>query len=157
VTSRKTITLEVTGPNNEVGRIPGFKFLWAYYVNGYDPSRHCQPCFRGTRVPEFSTPTASSGVRVALDRMAQYPYVYICGVGAGPKNELREKNLHLPLRYAEGGVVDATTYNNYRFHAENAELVSIPEPEAFEGKSEQHIRCKNFRFAVGAFGYPPRA
>lgn len=57
----RTITLIVEHPTAPPGRIEGFRFLWAFYVNGYHPSRHCQPCFRGARVADFCTPTARSG------------------------------------------------------------------------------------------------
>ena len=158
MTTQRAISLEVTHPDGSSGPINGFRFLWAYYVSGYRPDKHCQPCFIGARVPEFCTPTAMSGRRVELNRMHQYPYVYICGVGSGPKSELWQQNLHFPLRYAEGRVEEVTTYNDYRFRAENAERVTIPElPEGWEGKPRKHTRCKNFQFAVAMFGNPPAA
>jgi hypothetical protein len=64
------------------------------------------------------------------------PYVYICGVGAGAKAELRHQNLHLPLRYKEGGIVEKPTYNGYIFRAENAEELPIPAlPDDWMGSS----------------------
>jgi len=153
---RRSIFLEVTHPKGTVGRIEGFRFMWAFYVNGYYPEKHCQPCFKGSRVPHFCTPSATSGQRIEFDRMDRQPYLYICGVGSGRKVELKEQNLHLPLMYAEGAVEEKTTYNGYRFRAENARRVSVPElPEGWQGKSREHWRCKNFQFAVAAFGYPP--
>jgi len=130
--------------------------MWAFYVNGYDPSRHCQPGFIGTRADNFCTPTAESGRSFVLDRMDRYPYVYICGVSSAKKSERGQNNLHFPLKYAEGKVAEATTHNGYRFRAHNAERLSIPElPEGWEGKPREHVRCKNFQFAVAYFGYPP--
>jgi hypothetical protein len=120
------ILLEVTHPEMPPGKIQGFRFLWAFYVNGYQPTLHCQPCFRGRRVDAFCTPTAESFRPVVLDRAHRYPYVYICGVGIGPRRELRSKNLHFPLKLAEGHVAEATTYNGYRFRAENAIALPIP-------------------------------
>ena len=154
--NRRSIFLEVTHPELAPGRIDGFRFMWAFYVNGYKPDKHCQPCFRGSRVPHFCTPTATSGQRIEFDRMGRQPYLYICGVGRGRKDQLKKQNLHFPLVYAEGCVAEATTYNDYRFRAENARLFTFPElPEGFQGKSREHSRCKNFQFAVEAFGYPP--
>lgn len=142
----------------EPARIKGFRFIWAYYVKGYKPELHCQDCFIGARVDEFSTPTARSGESVSFDRMDLYPYVYVCGVGDGPKRELREQNLHFPLRYVEGGVTEIATYNGYQFRAVNAAKVDIPElPENWGGLTREHWRCKNFQFAVAEFGYPPRS
>jgi hypothetical protein len=151
----KTILLAVTHLERPSGCIEGFRFMWAFYVNGYRPDRHCQPCFRGRRVEDFCTPTAECGRVLTLDRMDRYPFVYVCGVGTGPRAELRHKNLHFPLRYAAGALAETTTYNGYRFRAENAELVPIPPlPSGWGGKTDEHVRCKNFQFAVAYFGAP---
>jgi len=147
-----SILLEVTHPARAPGRIDGFRFLWAFYVTGYRPDRHCQPGLRGRRVPEFCTTTAESGRVVVLDRVDRMPYVYVCGVAAVPKPERGARNLHLPLRFAEGETVEATTYNGYVFRARNAVLLPIPEPEFRDGRSEEHARCKNYRFAAHHFG-----
>lgn len=151
------IVLEVTHPVLSPGRIQGFRYVWAFYVEGYDPATHCQPCFKGARVPEFCTPTAQTGRRVVLDRMNRYPYVYVCGVGVGPKPERWRQNLHMPLRYCEGSVVERESYNGYVFRAEDAEEIAIPPlPDDWQGLPREHARCKNFQFAVACFGYPPR-
>src|SRR5262245_8756800 len=97
-----SITLEVTHPTLPSGPLLGFRFLWAFYVKGYRPDRHCQPCFKGRRVAEFRTGRALSGTPIVLNLMDLYPYVYVCGVGEGPKRELRHKNLHFPLAYRQG-------------------------------------------------------
>ena len=150
-----TILLHVTHPEGTAGRIDGFRFLWALYVNGYDSSRHCQPGLKGRRVAEFCTPTALAGVTIRCDRMDRYPFIYVCGVAAGPIAERGARNLHLPLRHAPGEVVEQTTYNGYRFRAEHAALVHVPElPDNFGGLPRAHHRCRNFQFAVAMFGYP---
>jgi hypothetical protein len=147
------ITLEVSHPRFAVGPIEGFRFLWAYYVNGFRPERHCQPCFKGRRVVEFCTGSASSGTPVRLDRMDRYPYVYVCGVAVGPQSTLRFNNFHFPLAFREGAVVEAETYNGYVFRVHNAVAVPIPPlPSGWHGLPDEHTRCKNFQFAVAAFG-----
>jgi hypothetical protein len=76
----------------------------------------------------------------------------------GPKRDLHLKNLHFPLEYREGAVAEATTYNGYVFRARNAAIVPIPPlPDGWHGLDTEHTRCKNFRFAVGAFGALPRS
>jgi hypothetical protein len=155
---KRSIILEVSHPERPHGRIQGFRFMWAYYVRGYKPDLHCQPCFRGERVADFSTSTASTDRQVTLDRMDRYPYVYLCGVGSGPKTELYLKNFHLPLEFSENDVVERQTYNGYRFRATNArELPISPLPADWNGLSREHTSCKNFQFAVQYFGYqsPP--
>ena len=150
---RKSILIDITHPELESGLIRGFRFFWAFYVSGFRPERHCQPCFKGRRVPELSTGTARSGRQVALDLMDRCKYVYICGVGNGPKNELFKKNLHLPLGYEEGAVVEASTYNGYVVTARNAAVLPIPElPDGWNGRDRETTRCKNFRFGVAHFG-----
>jgi len=87
--------------------------------------------------------------------MDRYPYVYVCGVGVGPKDELWRQNLHFPLRHEEGTVAEIESYNGYRLRAQNAVQVEIPAlPEGWHGKDREHTRCKNFQFAVASFGYP---
>jgi hypothetical protein len=148
-----SIRLEVSHAELPPGKIEGFLFLWAFYVNGYDPSRHCQPCFKGSRVKEFCTPTARSGETLSLDKIDRYPYVYVCGVASGPITERRHRNLHFPLEYAEGRVAEVTTHNGYLFRAHNAVALTIPPlPAGWGGKPEAHTRCKNFQFAVAYFG-----
>lgn len=153
----RPITLDVTSPTGAPGPIEGFRFLWAFYVAGYAPTRHCQACFRGRRVGEFSTGTAMAGRPIHLDQMDRYPYVYVCGVGRGPKSGLRHRNLHFPLRYEAGAVAEIVSYDGYTFRARDAVRLEIPElPAGWEGLSEAHTRCKNFRFAVEHFGHPAK-
>jgi hypothetical protein len=152
------IHLTVTHPTLPPGKIEGFRFMWAFYVKGYRPEKHCQPGLIGRVVDDFKTSTAVSGRAVAFDRMDRYRYVYVCGVGSGGRHELAARNLHLPLRYEAGSVVTKTTYNGYVFTATDAEELPIPElPEGFLGSTDpEHLRCKNFRFAVSVFGAPER-
>ncbi len=152
------IILTVEHGETPPGPIAGFRFLWAMYVRGYDPARHCQPGLKGRRVAAFCTPTARSGVPVICDRMDRFPYLYVCGVAAGRVTERGAKNLHFPLRYAPGEVARITTYNGYVVQAEHAAVVTVPElPESFAGLARSHYRCRTFQFAVAAFGHPLRA
>ncbi len=76
-----------------------------------------------------------------------------CGVGSGPKKALAAKNLHLPLEYAAGHVVRASTYNGYVIVAEDAAVVPIPMlRDGWNGRDRETTRCKNFQFAVAYFG-----
>ena len=149
----KTIRLRVTHPEKPDGPIEGFRFLWAFYVRGFDPAKHCQPCFHGELAPNFKTGNTPSGVDVLLDRMNAFPYVYVCGVGEGVERDLYRKNLHLPLKYEEGSTTGLIAYNGYRFIAENAIAMPIPQlPEGYKDLPSAHYRCKNFQFGVEYFG-----
>ena len=152
----KTITLRITSPTGETGEIEGFRSLWAYYVSGYDPDQHCQDCFRGDWVEEFSGGRARAGTTYEFDRMDEFPYLYVCGVARGPESERRHRNLHMALAHAPGEEVSVTTRDGHVVHARDAVLLDIPElPDGWQGLTEDYTRCKNFRFAVSRFGYPP--
>ena len=152
---KRSITLEVTHPQFEPGVIRGFRFFWAFYVDGFRSDRHCQACFKGQRVGDFSTATARSGQPVVFDLMDRYKYVYVCGVGCGPKPKLGTQNFHWALQYQEKSVIEKPTYNGYRVAAHNAIALPIPElPEGWNGRDRETTRCKNFQFAVEHFGYP---
>jgi hypothetical protein len=154
-TTKSSITLGVTHPEFAAGPIQGFQFFWAYYVTGYWSDRQCQPCFKGKSVDHFCTPTARSGQPVVFDLMQRYKYLYICGVGTGPRKELGGKNFHWVLEYQEGNAVDQSTYNGYVLTAQNAVARPIPPlPPGWNGLKLEQTRCKNFQFAVDAFGYP---
>lgn len=147
-----SMTVLVSHQTRPEGVISGFTFLWAYYVKGFDSATHCQASLKGALARNFNTKSARSGVEVTLERARDFPFVYICGVAAGP-NELKgERNLHLPLRYTAGSVVVCSTYDAYRIVVNNAEALPIPDlPAHWLGLPESHSRCKNFRFGVAYF------
>jgi hypothetical protein len=149
------ISLSVTHPDLPAGLIQGFRFIWAFYVDGFRPEYHCQLCFKGRRHEEFYTGRACSGRVYAFNGMDRYPYLYICGVGIGPDEDRWKQNLHLPLTHAPGHTVARTSYNGYVFTASNAREVVIPPlPDGWNGRDWKTVRCKNFQFAVAQFGYP---
>lgn len=149
------MVLSVTHPVHSDGAIPGFRFLWALYVRGHDATRHCQPGLRGRRVDAFHSRTARCRVPVILDQMHRFPFVYICGVAAGPVRLRGERNLHLPLRYEHGARAEATTYNGFTVTVTNASLVLVPRlPRGWHDLPDAHTQCRTFQFAVAVFGAP---
>lgn len=152
---RQDVTVTIVHPTQRSGSVEGFRFLWAYLVNGYRSDRHCKKCLYGRAVPELSASSDSIGATIVLPLSAHHPYGYICGVASGPIAERRTRNLHLPLRYARGEIVEIRTYNGYTLTASNAQQISIPAlPDDWQGLVRSHARCKNFQFAVEMFGYP---
>lgn len=149
----KVITVTIASAVQPEGPIQGFRFFWAFYVNGFRHERHCQPCFKGKLDAQMYTGNVQCGQTYRLSRMDRYPNVNICGVGAGPKDSRRGKNLHLPIRYEPGETVRTETYNGYVIRAENAVRMEIPPlPEGWQGRSFQTTSCKNFQFGVAYFG-----
>lgn len=124
------------------------------FLTGYDQTRHCQPCFKGTVSRQLNTRTVQSGKLYTMDERSSFPYLYICGVGMGPKTRLHEKNFHLPVEFSPGAREVRQTYNGYTVTVENAVAVPIPELEdGWKGLDRETTRCKNFRFAVAKFGW----
>jgi hypothetical protein len=149
----RTIRLRVTHPTKPEGPIEGFTLLWAFYVRGFKPEVHCQECFVGERASNFHSRNHRSGVDIDFDQMDAFPFVYICGVADGPHAERWHTNLHFPLRYEAGAHAETTTHNGYRFVAEDAVQMPIPDLcEGWRGLPREHERCKNFRFGVEYFG-----
>jgi hypothetical protein len=153
------IIIRIEHAEREPGPIRGFKFFWAYYVTGFDQTTHCQYCFKGSLSKQFNTRTVQSGKRYTMNESKAFRYLYICGVGVGPKHLLHTKNFHLPLEYRIGGHEVRQTYNGYAITVENGVALPIPELEAgWKGLNLETTRCKNFRFAVEQFGWvdPPQ-
>jgi hypothetical protein len=148
------ITVRIGHPPLAPGSIQGFKFFWAFYVNGFDQAVHCQPCFRGSVSRQLSTRTARSGQLYVMNERKSFRYLYICGVGIGPKDLLYQKNFHLALRFADGGSEVRQTYNDYTITVGNAVAIPIPKLEVgWKGLNEETTRCKNFQFGVEYFGW----
>ena len=143
----EAITLRLDRAGKEPGLIEGFQFFWAFYVTGFDQRSHCQPCFKGTLSPQVNSRTVRSGQLYRMDERRAFRYLYVCGVGTGPKNELHRKNFHLGLRLEPGaGELKKATYNGYELTVNNAVEMPIPEaaPDAVQ-------RCKNFLFGMAYF------
>jgi hypothetical protein len=122
--------------------------------DAYDQSTHCQFCFKGSLSKQLNTHTVQTGKLFTMNERKTFRYLYICGVGVGPKDLLREKNFHLTLEYRTGAHEVRQTYNGYTIRVENGIALPIPELEVgWKGLDLETTRCKNFRFAVGQFGW----
>lgn len=133
----------------------GFNQLWAWYVRGFRPEKHCQFCLRGTLSAHLGRSKTVLDRTYVFDETANFNQLYICGVAAGPEAERGRKNLHLPLIPAEGEMHEETTYNGFNLVVTNARKLFIPEPlPALAHLGKHHYRCKNFRFGVEYYGYP---
>jgi len=148
------ITIQIEHPEIAPSPIRGFKFFWAYYVNGFNQNFHCQPCFRGTLSQQLNTRTARSGVVHVMNERRSFRYLYLCGVGVGAKHLLYQKNFHLALQREVGGREVRQTYNGYKITVEGGIALPIPELDpGWKGLNLETTRCKNFRFAVAHFGW----
>jgi hypothetical protein len=125
-----------------------YRFLWGFYVRGFKPWEHCQPCFRGTRAPGI-TPTMQNGF-VGLDRPTQFFYLH--GFAPGLKSQRGERNLHLAVRPQPGSTATVRSFYGPLFTIHDAEQIDIQEPIAgFPASEDTWTRCKNFRFGAQVF------
>ena len=148
------ITIRIDHATREPENIQGFRFFGAFYVTGFNQAVHCQPCFKGAVSRQLSTRTARSGQLYTMNERKSFPYLYICGVGTGPDDQLFKKNFHLPVRYQEGGREVRRTYNDYTISVENAVALLIPKLElGWKGLPKKTTNCKNFQFCVEYFGW----
>jgi hypothetical protein len=137
--------LIVEGPAERVSA--DYRYLWAKYVRGFDPSQHCAMGLVGSWSKRVRV-RMQTGVHLPFDETKAYDYIYICGVGPSYPS-----NLHMPMRDKEGGFVEVETYNGFRFIVENAELLTIPGlPKGFAGKDWQFTTCRNWQFGVDRYG-----
>jgi hypothetical protein len=137
--------LEVSGINPSTTQ---YRFLWGFYVRGFKPWEHCQPCFRGTRAPGI-TPSMGDGF-VQLDRPTKYFYLH--GFAPGPQAQRGERNLHLAVRPKLGSTATVRSFYGPLFTIHDAEQIDIQEPIAGFPRSEDiWTRCKNFRFGAQVF------
>jgi hypothetical protein len=152
--ANKPITVRIDHPELSSGKIQGFRYFWAFYVNGFRQTTHCQPCFRGSPSVQLNTVSAESGRLYVMDERAASKYLYLCGVGVGPRDLLYRKNFHLALSPCDDHEEVRETYNGYTVVVQNAIALPIPElPEGWNGLDRETTRCKNFRFAVAQFGW----
>lgn len=130
-----------------------YRYIWGFYVRGFKPWEHCQPCFRGTRA-EGIDPLMSDG-SVPLPRPTDYFYLH--GNAAGGKEARREFNLHLAVRPKEGETAQVVTNDGAVFTLENAEQIVIRGPlEELAGSADHAMYCKcpNFRFGMQMYPTP---
>jgi hypothetical protein len=89
-----------------------------------------------------------------MNERKSFPYLYICGVGSGPDDQLFKKNFHLPVRYEEGGNAVGETYNGYTITVVNAVALPIPKLEwGWKGLPKKTTNCTTFQFGVEYFGW----
>jgi len=144
----KEILLTVTHENRK--SLSGFLAFWGYHVYGFDDEFHCQKCLIGKRETRISRRMPTTGQPLVIPVTGNY--FYICGVvdfKVYSHQEYMKRNFHLPVRWKDGGKVEAITYNGYVFTIDNAEQVPISDEVA--KKQYYHLgynywSCRNFQF-----------
>lgn len=127
----------------------GFKYFWAYRVDGFDPTKHCQPCFIGERLLQVRLPLATGGV--AKIRAQSGRRIYLCGV-ADPYRW--KNNFHLPFVVRAGAEAAGQLYTGRDVEVLNGEELPIDPSyakRAYPRLGEEFLTCRNFQFGVQYF------
>jgi hypothetical protein len=149
-TDAPTMILQFPATDNTHGlALAGFRFFWAWYVTGFDPSRHCQGCLLGRRSVRVRKTTVEVGASILLDECADFDYLYVCGVSSTGR---REDNFHLAVHQYEGGHTNADCYTGQQVVIRDSRRVEIPVlPDGFNGKSRAFTTCRNYHFGVAMY------
>ena len=147
--------LSVGHAKNKV--LDGFLSFWGWHVTGFNDTKHCQPCFVGERERAIQNKMRITKAGTPLIIPVKGNYFYICGVTdfkVFTHKEYMKNNFHFPLRWKPGSFATMTTYNEYTFVVENAEIVQFN--GAFAKKKYYHLgypfwSCRNFQFAADMY------
>jgi hypothetical protein len=128
-----------------------YRYFWGFYVRGFKPWVHCQPCLRGTRADGINLKMAE----VDVDLLRPTDFFYLHGNASGKDSLRGVRNIHLAVRPKEGFTATVTSYYGHVFTIEGAEEIVIQEPILTLPELEDHwTRCKNFRFGAQVYDAP---
>lgn len=155
-----TITLTAYGP------VSRWRSLWIKFVNGFDPSKHCQPGLLGWTLPSLASklqPGVPMGIGPGApgsrppymgNKSARFDAIYLCGVH---ESWDWSKNLHLVAVPEYGAVAEVRASTGTVFRINGARQVDIPDlPLGFDGRDKSFTTCRNWRFGVAYYGLDPR-
>jgi hypothetical protein len=130
-------------------------WLWAKYVRGVNPSRHCTNSLRGSYSKHFSkwSPSLSSSIAFDEKPPGSFGAIYLCGVSSrGYAKHLNyPHNVHIAIQ-PEDGVSDEWSFENWRVDIRNGRLLVIPDakdlPAQYQSLPAEFTTCRIFRWAV---------
>lgn len=131
-----------------------YRHLWAMIIRGFDSSKHCLPCFIGTRIPWVRPNMVEPGQRDAVFdlEIAAGELFYICGVSHSFKHS---QNLHIAGVVREGEISSEMTANRRKIEVRGLSRMLIdPEParRLFPDRGREYLACRNFQFGCQVFG-----
>jgi len=131
--------------------IYGFSSIWGKYVDGFNNTKHCEPCLIGTRNYDINKNIATNTDIIIPLREGQV--FYICGV---TYPYVWKNNFHLVVRGKDGATAEGTTFNNAIFQVKDAEAIYFddkPAKEKYRHLDYHFTTCRNFQFGVYYFEY----
>jgi hypothetical protein len=145
------VRIVLSHPGHDV--VVGFWVFWLRRVRGFDPTHHGMKCLVGDNDPRF-TKSRTGQVRLGAYEvdLEGAEFGYLCGVSA---NWVYANNLHVPFLPLEGEDFEAVAYTGMKVQVSGALPLAIPElPRQWHGYGPAFTTCRNFRWAVEAFGLP---
>ncbi len=155
------LRIDFEGYRGSGGPVIGWRYLWAIEVWGFDHTQHCLQTFakHSRRIPEVKPGMLSdTPVEVTFGPTPEGrapSFLYVCGVAVvgGYRN-----NLHLAVKPRRGGFAHITAYTGDVLTVVGGDAQQIPElPHLYKGMSSEFTTCRNFQWAVAAFGWPRTA
>jgi hypothetical protein len=130
-------------------KLYGFSSLWAKYVEGFDHSKHCEPCLLGTRNRQISKEIPINTDIVIPLKEGQV--LYICGV---TYPYVWKNNFHLVVKGKDGARAEERTFNGAAFTVKDAERIFFddgPAKQKYSQLGDKFTTCRNFQFGVYYF------
>lgn len=134
-----------------------FKWLYAKYAYGANPSHHCTNAIRGKYSKRFSrnNPKFLPGNKVIFDEFPELGWdaIYICGVSTNgySKHTNYPHNVHVAIVPKQGST-DKWNFENWEMNVENGIFEYVISEEELNPKyknyPEEYVTCRMFRWAV---------
>jgi hypothetical protein len=150
------------------GTLAGWRTLWIKFVNGFDPTCHCQNCLLGWTLPSLRqkiVPGTPMGLGPGMPGTRKpwgwgrrgasldYDAIYLCGVH---QSWVWSKNLHLVAVPDPESVAEITASTGTLFRIAGARRVEIRDlPADYDGRNASFTTCRNWRFGVAYYGLDP--
>jgi hypothetical protein len=130
-------------------KLYGFSSFWGKYVDGFDNTKHCEPCLIGTRNYDINKnmPTNTD----VIIPLKEGQIIYICGV---TYPYVWKDNFHLVVMGKEGSSAENQTFNGAIVKAQDAEQITFNDEPArakYQHLGYKFYTCRNFQFGVYFF------
>lgn len=131
------------------GSVVGYKHLWIKSVEGFRHDVHCARCLKG----HFVRPMPQVNEPLTLTVGGPILAFYVCGVSYHGY----ASNLHVPIvPDPDAAPIKVRMTDHQWLTVEGARILEIPPlQKGWQGLTKPFWSCRNFQFAVAAFGYPP--
>ena len=129
--------------------LSGWRYFWAKRVTGFNASRHCATCLKGTYLTEVGLDTPVNET-VALHQLSPGDVVYICGV-ASPYRWANNAHLAVRITGKDEDVAGIKLFNGDALTVSGAAAIPFGADVAardFGDRPPSYRTCRNFQFGA---------